>query len=81
MIYLWLFSRGDLSERVGRLLEREWYLERDSHEGSLLLDGLDDDVIKELQGSSITHRIAVGAQRGKKVFTLKTLPGIIVALV
>lgn len=50
-------------------------MERDSEEGSLLLDGFDDDVINELQGSSITYRIAVGSQRGKKVFTLKTLPG------
>ena len=41
---------------------------------SLLLDGLEDDVLKELQGSSITYRIAVGRSRGKKVFTLKTLP-------
>ena len=41
---------------------------------SLLLDGFDDDVINEIQGSSITYRIAVGSQRGKKVFTLKTLP-------
>jgi ribosomal protein S27E len=63
-----------ISERIARLLEREGYLERDSEEGSLLLDGFDDDVIKELQGSSITYRIAVGRQRGKKVFTLKTLP-------
>jgi len=63
-----------ISERIARLLEREGYSERDSQEGSLLLDGFDDDVINELQGSSITYRIAVGTQRGKKVFTLKTLP-------
>ena len=63
-----------ISERIARLLEREGYLERDSEEGSLLLDRFDDDVINELQGSSITYRIAVGSQRGKKVFTLKTLP-------
>lgn len=64
-----------ISERIARLLEREGYLERDAQDGSLLLDGFDDDVIKELQGSSITYRIAVGPQQGKKVFTLKTLPG------
>jgi len=63
-----------ISECIARLLEREGYLERDSQEGSLLLDGFDDDVSNELQGSSITSRIAVGSQRGKKVFTLKTLP-------
>ena len=59
-----------ISGRIARLLEREGYLERDSQEGSLLLDGFDDDVINELQGSSITYRIAVGSHRGKKVFTL-----------
>ena len=32
-------------------------------------------MINPLQSSSITYRIAVGSQRGKKVFTLKTLPG------
>ena len=63
-----------ISGRIASLLEREGYLERDSQDGSLLLDGFDDDVINELQGSSITYRIAVGSQRGKKVFTLKTLP-------
>jgi ribosomal protein S27E len=63
-----------ISERIARLLEREGYLERDSEDGRLLLDGFDDDVLNELQGSSITYRIAVGSQRGKKVFTLKTLP-------
>ena len=63
-----------ISGRIARLLEREGYLERDSQEGSLLLDGFDDDVNNEIQGSSITYRIAVGSQRGKKVFTLKTLP-------
>jgi ribosomal protein S27E len=63
-----------ISERIAGLLERAGYLERDSEEGSLLLDGFNDDVFNELQGSSITYRIAVGSQRGKKVFTLKTLP-------
>ncbi len=30
----------------------------------------------QLRGDSITYRIAVGLQRGRKVFTLQTLPGI-----
>ena len=29
----------------------------------------------QLLGASITYRIAVGPQRGRKVFTLQTLPG------
>jgi hypothetical protein len=28
----------------------------------------------QLQGHSITYRIAIGPQRGRKVFTLRTLP-------
>lgn len=42
-----------ISERIARLLERSGYLERDTLEGSLLLDGFDDDVINHLQGSFI----------------------------
>lgn len=30
----------------------------------------------QLQGASITYRVAVGRQRGRKVFTLQTLPAI-----
>jgi len=63
-----------ISKRMASLLEREGYLDRDTQEGSLVLEGFDDDVMNHLQGSSITYRIAVGSQRGKKVFTLKTLP-------
>ncbi len=63
-----------ISKRMARLLEREGYLDRDTQEGSLVLEGFDDDVMNHLQGSSITYRIAVGSQRGKKVFTLQTLP-------
>ena len=34
----------------------------------------DDDPSSQLLGSSITYRIAVGPQQGRKVFTLQTLP-------
>ena len=34
----------------------------------------DDDPSSQLLGSSITYRIALGPQRGRKVFTLQTLP-------
>ena len=34
----------------------------------------DDDAMAQLQGHSITYRIAVGPQQGRKVFTLQTLP-------
>ena len=34
----------------------------------------DDDPMHHLLGHSITYRIAVGPQQGRKVFTLQTLP-------
>ena len=37
-------------------------------------DTADDDPLNQLLGSSITYRIAVGPQVGRKVFTLQTLP-------
>jgi hypothetical protein len=30
--------------------------------------------LAQLQGASITYRVAVGSQQGRKVFTLQTLP-------
>jgi hypothetical protein len=60
-------------ERMVRLLEREGLLERDMEHSYLTVDGIEDDVMHHLQGSSITYRIAVGPQRGKKVHTLQTL--------
>jgi ribosomal protein S27E len=63
-----------ISERMVRLLEREGLLERDMEQSYLTVAGVEDDVMHQLQGSSITYRIAVGPQRGKKVHTLQTLP-------
>ena len=40
------------------------------------LDRSDEDPMDQLRGHSITYRIAVGPQQGRKVFTLQTLPGI-----
>jgi streptogramin lyase len=37
-------------------------------------DASDDDPSNHSLGSSITYRIAVGPQQGRKVFTLQTLP-------
>jgi hypothetical protein len=39
-----------------------------------MMDGLDDSVMNELQSHSITYRIAMGPQQGRKVFTLQTIP-------
>ncbi len=57
-----------------RLLERQGLLERDAQNSYLAGDAVDDDPLSQLLGSSITYRIAVGPQAGRKVFTLQTLP-------
>jgi hypothetical protein len=38
-----------------------------------VLDAVDDDPLSVLQGHSITYRIALGPQGGRKVFKLQTL--------
>jgi len=63
-----------ISERMICLLERKGLVERDTEQSFLTLDGKEDELMHHLQGSSITYRIAVGPQRGKKVHTLQTLP-------
>ena len=62
-----------ISKRIARLLERAGYLEREE-KGCLTLESFEDEVMNHLQGSSITYRVAVGSQQGRKVLTLKTLP-------
>ncbi len=50
---------------------------RDAENSYLTADGVDADPespMSHLLGSSITYRIAVGPQQGRKVFTLQTLP-------
>jgi len=52
-------------------------LVRDAGSSYLTADGVDADPespMNHLLGSSITYRIAVGPQQGRKVFTLQTLP-------
>ena len=63
-----------ISHRVVRFLEKRGFLERDAESSYLALEPDDDDVMVQLQGHSITYRIAVGPQQGRKVFTLRTLP-------
>jgi hypothetical protein len=62
---------------AARYLERQGLLERDT--GNIYLtpeavDASDEDPSSQLLGSSITYRIAVGPQQGRKVLTLQTLP-------
>ncbi len=42
----------------------------------LQLDGMDEDPMQQLIGCSVSYRIAVGPQQGRKVFTLQTLPAV-----
>ena len=63
-----------IAHQVGRYLERQGWLERDAENAYLALDTADDDPLSVLQGHSISYRIALGPQAGRKVFTLQTLP-------
>ena len=63
-----------ISQRVASFLERRGILERDEGSSYLNLDDLDEDPMQELHSHSVTYRIAMGPQRGRKVFTLQTIP-------
>ena len=63
-----------IAHRVGRYLERQGLLERDAEHSYLAGEDLDDDPMSNVLGHSITYRIAVGPNRGRKVMTLQTLP-------
>jgi hypothetical protein len=63
-----------LARRVGRFLERQGLLERDTEHSYLFGEAVDAGPMDQLLGHSITYRIAVGPQAGRKVFTLQTLP-------
>ncbi len=63
-----------IAQRIGRFLERQGFLERDAENSYLASDAVDEDPMTRLLGHSITYRIAVGPQQGRKVFTLQTLP-------
>jgi hypothetical protein len=63
-----------LAQRIGRYLERQGLLERDVENSYLAGDDLESGAMAQVLGSSITYRIAIGPQRGRKVFTLQTLP-------
>jgi hypothetical protein len=65
-----------ISHRVARYLERQGVLERDEENSYLQLDGMDEDPMQQLIGCSVSYRIALGPQQGRKVFTLQTLPSV-----
>ncbi len=62
-----------IAHRVARYLERQGLLVRDEGNSYLTAQGKDadpDSPMNHLLGSSITYRIAVGPQQGRKVFSL-----------
>ena len=63
-----------ISERVGRALERQGLLVRDFENSFLTVDSPESSGIDDLLGHSITYRIALGPQQGRKAFTLQTVP-------
>jgi hypothetical protein len=63
-----------IAHRLARYLERQGLLVRDAEHRYLALESSVEDLMDQLRGHSITYRIAVGPQQGRKVFTLQTLP-------
>jgi len=63
-----------LARRIGRHLERQGLLQRDVENDYLTEDAFEADALTPLHSASITYRIALGPQQGRKVFTLQTLP-------
>ena len=63
-----------ISRRVVKFLERRGFLERDDQSRYLRLETSRDEAIQQLYGHSITYRIAIGPQQGRKVLTLQSLP-------
>jgi hypothetical protein len=63
-----------ISQRVGRCLERQGPLEQDTESAWLELQPANDtDAMPHLLGSSVSYRIAVGPQQGRKAFTIRTI--------
>ena len=57
---------GISRERVGRARERNGLLVRDLERSSLRLEPTDESGFEALLGHSITYRIALGPQQGRK---------------
>ena len=60
-----------IAQRVGRYLERQGLVERDTGNVYLTSEAAyasDDDPSNQLLGSSMTYRIAIGPHQGRKVF-------------
>ena len=62
-----------IAQRIGRYFERQGLLQRDAQTSYLASEVIDEGPMDPLWGHSITWRIAVGPQAGRKVLTLQTL--------
>jgi hypothetical protein len=63
-----------IGQRVGRCLERQGLLEQDTESAWLDLDPAEDtDAMPQILGSSISYRVAVGFQQGRKAFMIRTI--------
>jgi hypothetical protein len=63
-----------ISQRVGRRLERQGLLEQDAENAWLELDPAEDtDAMPQILGSSVSYRIAVGPQQGRKALMIRTI--------
>ena len=63
-----------ISQRVGRCLERQGLLEQDTESAWLDLDPAEDsDAMPQILGSSVSYRIAVGPQQGRKAVIIRTI--------
>jgi hypothetical protein len=65
-----------ISLRIARYLERSGLIERDAENSYLADSTLIDNEMSDHQAYSINYRISIGSQKGKKVFSLQTLPPI-----
>ena len=63
-----------ISHRVAGFLGRQGILERDEENSYLNLEEGDEDPMQQVLGCSVSYRIAIGPQQGRKVFTLQTIP-------
>ena len=63
-----------IGQRVGAYLECQGLVVRDVENNYLQLEAPDESAIDDLLGYSVSYRIAVGPNAGRKAFTLQTIP-------
>src|SRR5438046_4451714 len=66
-----------ISLRVAKYLERAGLISRDADNSFFTDEALTNDEMIQHQGNSVNYKISIGPQKGKKVFSLQTLPPII----